>query len=87
MTTHNYLKGGDFMEIILRRPVNPDQRRVSSTPTGVVEVGSDPKTHPLRKGRTRIPTIYRIAQNRDSLGRFFRDPVILKSVSDMDGRE
>lgn len=50
-----------------------------------VEIGSDPKTHPLRKGGWILPTAEEIATVEDATGNLVIDPVVFRSVQEMDG--
>lgn len=65
----NLLKGGDFMGVervdpARQKAIKDAVRRMEwegALLPGIVEVGSNPTTHPLRKGRIRIPTASEIA--------------------------
>ena len=68
-------------------PVDPAHiDAIRATVKAVVEVGSDPTTHPLRKGVIR-KTAPEIAEIVDSTGQPVIDRVVLFSVTSMDGRE
>ncbi len=66
------------MERVIPEGIDPDQ--------GKVEVGSEPITHPLRKGRIR-PTAFEISQTTNQEGRPITDWPLFKSVSGMDAGE
>lgn len=72
------MKGGDFMEREALDRLQGLRESEVPHPAGydsgiapdqeVVEVGSDPMTHPLRRGRIRIPAALEIAETVDPPG-------------------